>query len=301
MAHCPFCKGPVNEDLLRFGGNCPSCLILIPGEEAATDPGEEKRAAEDDAHRKQAAARERRRHRIIGGLVALVVGGVAVAILTREPPPTPLALDTEEFYIVPLDAHQSQAAMETPAELASANGSKATKTAGSGSRASSSSSASAGSSSSGGASTDAGASAPEATVASAGASSPSSGVSSGSSSADLFSVALNGPKAKSANLTLKDDSAIAKMVMEVFNAGTRQLRGCYESSLKENPSLRGSWEVSWVVTKEGRAKDVEARARGAGDRDLEGCMERTVASWKFQPVYTEFAIPARTVIFGSGG
>lgn len=301
MAQCPFCKGPVNEDLLRFGGNCPSCLILIPGEEAATDPGEEKRKAEDEAHRKQAEARVRRQHLLIGGAAALVVAGVAIAILTREPPPTPLALDVGEFYIVPIEAHVTA---EVPADPSQA-GTPAPKSSGGGQKAAAV--ASSGGSSSGASST---ARAPEssgqsAVVASAdpATTAPSSSGSSASSGAggDPFAVAVGGPKSRSANVTLKDEGEIRQMVLDVIKTGQKQLQGCYEARLKENPALRGTWEIAWVLTKEGKAKDVEVSPRGTRDSDFEGCMSRSVASWRFQPVYEAMSIPPIPFKFGSRG
>ena len=49
QATCPFCKGGISADVVQFGGNCPHCLLEIPGEEAPTDPGlvaRQKAAAE---------------------------------------------------------------------------------------------------------------------------------------------------------------------------------------------------------------------------------------------------------------
>ncbi len=39
MENCPFCDAEVSEELIRFGGACPTCFNAIPGEEAPTDPG----------------------------------------------------------------------------------------------------------------------------------------------------------------------------------------------------------------------------------------------------------------------
>ena len=40
MAYCPFCQTPVPTNLVTYGGPCPKCFGMIPGEEAPTDPGE---------------------------------------------------------------------------------------------------------------------------------------------------------------------------------------------------------------------------------------------------------------------
>ena len=54
MGPCPFCGKGVERDILVNGGRCPHCLIEIPGEEAATNPGEgalAQQAAESRAAR----------------------------------------------------------------------------------------------------------------------------------------------------------------------------------------------------------------------------------------------------------
>lgn len=68
MEPCPFCNTNVNEDLLRFGGTCPSCFGEIPGEEAATDPGEAANAALVQADEERV-----RRRMLIPAIVALIV------------------------------------------------------------------------------------------------------------------------------------------------------------------------------------------------------------------------------------
>ena len=51
--NCPFCESEVSEQLALYGGRCPTCFGDIPGEEAATDPGEavKQQEAADDARR----------------------------------------------------------------------------------------------------------------------------------------------------------------------------------------------------------------------------------------------------------
>ena len=83
MGACPFCKGEVDDDVLTFGGRCPSCLIEIPGDEAPTDPGAEARAAQEAA---EAAAQKPRVGIIVGALVLpLMIEGMTEASTTRRP------------------------------------------------------------------------------------------------------------------------------------------------------------------------------------------------------------------------
>ncbi|MCO4744596.1 MAG: AgmX/PglI C-terminal domain-containing protein [Proteobacteria bacterium] len=93
MEPCPFCNTPVDGDLIRFGGTCPSCFGEIPGEEAATDPGEAVKAAQVQ----QDEARVRRRMMvpaIMGALALLALGSAACLIgLRTASTQTELAID----------------------------------------------------------------------------------------------------------------------------------------------------------------------------------------------------------------
>lgn len=65
--------------LTRDGGPCPHCLNVIPGEDAATDPGVAQRAR--DAAAQAASLRSRRRRSILLGAVVLlsVAGGIGTS------------------------------------------------------------------------------------------------------------------------------------------------------------------------------------------------------------------------------
>lgn len=93
MGACPFCKGAVDEEILQFGGRCPSCLIEIPGEEAPTNPGEAAKAEQEAAVKGPRV-----------GIIAVIVGGViAVAgggylAMSPEPHPSELAASGSDAY-----------------------------------------------------------------------------------------------------------------------------------------------------------------------------------------------------------
>lgn len=128
MGTCPFCRAPVSEELLRVGGRCSSCLIEIPGEEAATNPGEVAVAQQAAA---EAAQRRSPIPFVIGGLVALlVVIGGAVALLGGDEGEVALVeADTEVFRKagrhINLDADEGQE--EVAAPTTGASGTKAPK------------------------------------------------------------------------------------------------------------------------------------------------------------------------------
>jgi hypothetical protein len=96
MGQCPFCRESVDEDVLVNGGRCPSCLIEIPGEEAATDPGEDalaRQVAETEAARRSplpmvAAA----------ALAVIVAGGIGWSMMGSDPEPVAVGSSGADVY-----------------------------------------------------------------------------------------------------------------------------------------------------------------------------------------------------------
>ena len=144
MGACPFCKGEVDDDVLTFGGRCPSCLIEIPGDEAPTDPGAEARAAQEAA---EAAAQKPRVGIIVGALVVglTVVGGAFAALSPVEEPLPDVYSGAEnykkvssQFLTINLDDEDDADTPEPPPEReptrapTAASGSKSTRTASAG-------------------------------------------------------------------------------------------------------------------------------------------------------------------------
>lgn len=94
MGECPFCAGEVSEDILLFGGTCPHCFATIPGEEAATDPGEAVKSQQEQADRRRA-----QRRALVPVLLALpivaVVAGVSIWF-ALQPEPELAMFDLDE-------------------------------------------------------------------------------------------------------------------------------------------------------------------------------------------------------------
>jgi len=86
---------------------------------------------------------------------------------------------------------------------------------------------------------------------------------------------------------LSDEQEIYDMVKRVLSANGAQARACYDQRLKQVEGLRGSWDVSFTIAKDGTTKGVRIKAVNAKDVELEGCLERSVKSWKFQKIYEE--------------
>lgn len=289
MPRCPFCKGEVGEDLLRYGGHCPHCLNEIPGEESATDPGAAARArAEQEA--RVAAARHKRRNMILGAVsFVLVLGGVGAYVALHEEP-VPLVLDDGDVYIAPASSHHStvleqQAAAEKAKAEAEAEAKRreaARRAAANGGDPGPQDLASAGPGLASPTSSGTTAGLPEAMPTS------SSSTSLGSMGIDLKA---RGPTAKQMEgLVLSSDNDVKAMVKTVVEAGYKQLQQCYESRLKENPTLSGRWEVTFVIAKEGKVDSAEALGKTVKDRTFEQCMVSNVKQWRFTPISKPFEI-----------
>lgn len=96
MGQCPFCRESVDADVLVNGGRCPSCLIEIPGEEAATDPGEDalaRQAAETEAARRSPLPM------VAAAALALVVaGGIGWSMMSPAPEPVAVGASGADVY-----------------------------------------------------------------------------------------------------------------------------------------------------------------------------------------------------------
>ncbi|MED5372553.1 MAG: AgmX/PglI C-terminal domain-containing protein [Myxococcota bacterium] len=281
MASCPFCNGSVSDELARLGGNCPNCFNLIPGEEAATDPGVEAQQAEAQAEasqeRKQSAGR-------IGILLALLVaaGGAGgwfwyqgqleeeriAAALAEEVEADFFMLDADEIETITADSEP-----EKPVAVASAGGTKpkggnrppppeedaGAFGAGSDRFADEGSGGVAKSASDG----------PSLSTTSMGVPSVSGGPSIGVSRKDVV---------------LTDPAEIQAMVGGALKRYSGQIKTCYENELKANPSLKGVWQITFVVNPDGSTSQVVVKAQGASDAGLESCMKRQVSQWSFQKI-----------------
>jgi len=103
---CPYCKGAISADLVRFGGTCPHCMLEVHGEEAATDPGAELRRKQEAEQRQQSqAAQKKSRNTTLAVFLLLVsgFGGVGYAWHQKQNE-TAAVLNFEEYYQVDLDS-----------------------------------------------------------------------------------------------------------------------------------------------------------------------------------------------------
>ncbi len=292
MPQCPFCKGKIAEDLLRFGGHCPHCLNEIPGEEAATDPGAQARQRQE-LEARAAAARLQRRTKIIRAVAALTVllGVGAWAALHEEP--EPLLLEDVEIYIAPASAHRNVAAEE--AAEAKARAEEEAKRREMAARAA----AQASSAQSSGSLADAGPAPSTPSSPSSASGAPESSSDGLPSSMAGLSLSPKGPSLKGiSGMVASGDAEIKAMAKTVVDANYKQLRQCYEARLKENPGLSGRWVVAWTIEKDGTVSGAEAEGQGVKDRTFETCVEHNVSNWKFQSVAQPTEL-ARAFVFSN--
>ena len=282
MSECPFCKINITEELTLYGGHCPGCLILIPGEETATDPGVELEASSDQGM-KAAGGGFPTLALAVGLLFGFGVGGWWWVTQRAEPVAT--APDMANGLVpAPISAHEDQvykrssSADEPEAEVPSTQPrSVVTKR------------------------VDTRTQAPERSgpVQDAAVLPTNSSAGLGSAPRDLFSTIGAAPKARTQkSIVLKDSLKVEEMVGRVLNRGAKQLEHCYTKALKMDEGLKGAWYVDFTISTDGKPIAVSVEALGAANGGIESCIHQQVERWRFQRIVEPVDV-ARTYRFGS--
>jgi len=308
---CPFCGGEVSEQVVLYGGTCPTCFGHIPGEEAATDPGEDVKQALEAEDRKRAQRKALLPLLIAAPIVLLIAGGALWLALRPEPELAMLDLDEGQFYTPDLDGLIVAQAEEPPKgeadekEPASTTrkGSDDTRVAAAKTekQADLAPSIKAPNLSGGDAASDAellsGLGAAEAeditrsvktgedltpngiekdldlkTKLSTGGS-----VGGGGMAMEMGSISQSGPP-------LSNPQKIAYMVQGVLRRQLPRLRPCYESSLRANPGFRGSWVLTFTIETDGSVSSARANGQDASDDLFEQCLVRRIEGWRFKRI-----------------
>jgi hypothetical protein len=286
MAHCPFCKSTIDEELARFGGHCPKCVIEIPGDETPTDPGLGKRVGE-------AVETEQRRgfgvFAAVGGLVLVVLVGAGSVLWWRIDQQHKAELQAElkaqqdnDFFILPAEEHQLSYQREEEQQQAQA---KAQNTG----RAHTPRAGVTHVPSSGGASTSSGRNtfdfrggAGEDEVELAEIEDRRVNVEVGSFGPSIPSISIN--RGSVGSMALSDPDEIRKSVGTALETYSKQMNTCYERRLKAMPNLAGTWMVSFAIGTDGRTSGVSVTPKTTSDAQLESCMAQAIAMWTFQPM-----------------
>jgi len=312
--HCPFCNVEVDEDMLVFGGTCPQCFGEIPGEEAATDPGEEVKAKQHA----QDAKRLRRRMLLpvaMAFIMAITILTTALALLFwPKPPMAMLDLDDDKYAMLDVDY---DVAVEAPvADPKAARGGKR----GAGKLPASNSPApktgisgfkldpnglgadldplASGQTGPGNSTVRAGtrgSSNTDLTVDAAPTTHGNSNIGGGG----LFDDSVGNAtitRSKGEGVRLTDDNAIIQMVQKVMRDELKRLKTCYTDQLKVDETLQGAWVLNFTVAASGKTKEVSIAAKDAENTALEQCMAKKMNTWEFQPIKADLPV-RKTVTF----
>ena len=71
------------------------------------------------------------------------------------------------------------------------------------------------------------------------------------------------------------------LVEKVIHSNQFDLQLCYELALRRNQSLSGAMDVKWRLDSRGEISDLEIGGTTIHDRQMETCLLRKIASWKF--------------------
>jgi len=60
-----------------------------------------------------------------------------------------------------------------------------------------------------------------------------------------------------------------------------KIRWCYQKAFQKNPELEGKITVSFIISPTGSVMSAKVVASTLGDKDLEGCIEKKIRTWRF--------------------
>lgn len=293
MAKCPFCESPISQDLSIFGGNCPTCMNYIPGEEEATDPGEAVKA--EIAAQDEADARRRSLAPVFFGAPIVAVLLFIVVGKAMQQPETVDALELDflgedwmsglpEGDVVEEEPEAKAKTATRSARRSSTSGSKSSKSSSEPTRKrlsademmaedddngrTSRSTSMARDRSAGPRSMEPG-KVREMKAAEGGG---LSGMDEG-----LSGMGMSGPRETP---LLKDDIDITKAVKKMVRDRLPQLRSCFEKQLKRDESFGGVWRLSFVVGKNGQIGKASADGQQMSSDDFETCLEGRMNTWR---------------------
>lgn len=278
---CPFCHRPVSESIVQLGGTCPSCFADIPGEDAATDPGEIVRAqrrAKDEADvRKQSM-----KQAWVFAPVALIVLGVGAFALMPEPEVTELVI---EDFAIDFDMKEWDPKAGTKARGAGALPSKAgegTPVAPSAAQGASTGANLTASAAGGLAMKGASAAGtpptapPEANPISAPSTlqAPSMAASGSGSGLALGEMPEVTAERSGPMISASKKEEVVAVVRSMMSRRKEDIAGCI------TPGLSGSWTLKITFDVKGDAKAVDLAPLGPPAPEFESCVEANVKRWK---------------------
>ena len=286
-AVCPFCKGALSQDTLRFGGNCPHCMLEIPGEKAPTDPGLQARLKSEKEAREK-AGRQKRRNLALA-FVTVVFLGIAGAggVWKYQEGQAALVYEMDDYYQVELSEIKGAPIPEptAPEVPAGKNGTKRQSA-----RQNPTGSGTAAPPPADGLADNSGTKRSKVSGNPGVVAPPGTGSAEGNDRIGFGNggdVAINRP---SLDKTLTDDAEVYDMAKKFITSYSPQLQTCYNQRLKQVDGLQGAWKLTFTIGTSGLTKDVEVSGVNVVDPELDECMERSVKAWRFQKIFKETQI-----------
>ncbi len=319
MGACPFCKEAVEEDILEYGGRCPSCLIEIPGEDAPTDPGEATKAAQAA---EEAAASSSSRAPLLAGALALValIGGGAFLMSTPDTGAELAHVETgaaaykrvsTSFLTIDLDDDDAAEAPSKAAPTAKKSSRKATRKAKPSKKSAQPTTipelpdddldavANVELQDAGSAVEEPGLQAPA-----GGVNDPAkAGIGVGAITRQAGGGSMDPSVGSSPrNRGAKAMEYCGDQIRDVAKAQMKQLDGqfssCVDRVLKRDESFSSAVKVLIAVEKDGRIAAIDLRPSNTDDAEFLGCLEKTIKKTPF-PRFCEGVDLAKTYYFGS--
>ena len=284
MSTCPFCSADIDESLDRFGGNCPHCFNVIPGEEAPTDPGI---SVPETA---PAPATGSNKTLYVFGFLALVAVGVIFGGMGKNNTGADSASSGSEALVVANQGEETEAVdpqekganggLESEEEaLADAIEAPTLEKEGSETKRSEQPAPS-----------KAKASPPkEKTKTPEPKPKPKAKdvESSTLQEDDLFSIPL--PSANM-GMVLETPASINSAVRRYTKKKKGQLTQCYNQQLNVDPTLKGRWIVRFAIQQDGSTSSVSVKHMDQRSREFEDCIKRAVEGWKFPAIAEDWNV-----------
>ncbi len=301
MGRCPFCQESVERDILVNGGRCPHCLIEIPGEEAATDPGEDALARQ--AEEEEAARRSPGPLIAAAALLVALVGGGAFVMMGDEPAAVAVGESGAEIYKkvgseglrkIVLDDEPAEVVDPVPTKASPGRSPTTTAVA---------------------------KAAPVAPVADGGPEAPpplrEPGADGGAAPTKTAAILPGGGAAGGPTASLSDPlgglggpgkkgpgrkEACGDQIREVLNVnmGTlrRQMNRCEADATKRGVTIPTMVEATMVITRTGKVSDVSLRVGGEREADFESCVLKAARTYSFPPFCEDLEV-SKAFRFGS--
>lgn len=255
MAKCPFCNGEITEALAAHGGTCPHCFGDVPGEEAATDPGEALRAKIQAEDRARAEAAARRPLLVAVPIAAVLLLGIGFAAYRQLTAPVVERLDFgDQEFVVDVDLAKYVAPPPGSEAAASPDGAGDRPVA---RRASVLGGAEGGSAE------------PE----------PVRPDGPGVTAAADGGLEI-GMMARRSGAVLVSRDDLQAAVRDLFRTRAGRLERCLADARAAVPSLAGTWRLAFTLDLDGVATEVSATGKEMSDAGFESCLVAEMSTWK---------------------